>query len=202
MAITAPELAVRHEPKIASIDVDGELLRVPMSYEEFLELPDDLWAEWVRGVAIIDMTPTFLPHGTLVAQFAALLVTQFPDLQVTSDSGLLGEEWLRRPDVMVIEPQAQGVEVVEDIPIVAVEVQKHSTRRQDLVDKAQEYLDKGILQYWTVDTDAKTVTIRENNDADWCVLATISERTPNVTIQVGDYGMVTLNYAEIFRWQL
>lgn len=84
------------------------------------------------------------------------LVPGMKDLQVQTDGQT------RIPDVMVISTtlddvlRAQTVGLITremEPPLLIVEVVSKSNRDTDLVDKAKEYAELGVPEYWTIDWD-------------------------------------------------
>jgi len=178
---------------------DAGLLVIPMSFKEFLELPEGPKAEWVDGEAIIDMAPAILPHNLVQGELTYELRMAFPHLRPAIETGYLKGQRFRCPDILLVKPQSRDLRWLEDTPVIAVEILSKSTRKIDLVDKAAEYLADGIEQYWTVDPIKQTVVIRGNTGTEWRTLATIDEANPTATITVGKHGTIDLDRAEIFR---
>ncbi|MDW7985112.1 MAG: Uma2 family endonuclease, partial [Acidobacteriota bacterium] len=72
----------------------------------------------------------------------------------------LSSEVVREPDLFVLAPEdvarAHG-SPLQVRPVLVVEVTSPSTRRIDLIEKAQDYAQAGIPEYWVVDTDGGAV---------------------------------------------
>jgi Uma2 family endonuclease len=170
-----------------------------MSLEEFLELPDKPKSEWVDGVALL-MAPAKQQHGSIQWRVCAVLDRDLYGVEVFSEAGLRTDASCRVPDVMVLdatdfEPDA---EYSDKVPLIAVEILSPHTWRNDLIDKLAEYAAHGVRQYWTIDPEGGSVTVRENRAGAWHVTATLDATTPEAHIPVGNHGTVTLRKEEIF----
>lgn len=73
----------------------------------------------------------------------------------------IGRDVEVEPDLMVRQPHPDpdGSWETAPLPILVVEVLSPSTRRRDLGKKREIYMDAGISEYWTIDGDARTVTV-------------------------------------------
>jgi Uma2 family endonuclease len=131
-----------------------------MTYEEFLERPDEeAWAEWVDGEVIL-MSPASTRQQLLGAFLSALLqffveakglglvlIAPFQMKLVLRPSG-------REPDVLSIARERLGLltDVYLDGPAdLAIEVISPDSSTRDRRDKYQEYQQAGVREYWIVD---------------------------------------------------
>jgi Uma2 family endonuclease len=131
--------------------------------DELHSLPDDgNKYELINGELFVTPPPTE-EHETIVARLSRIL-----DPYVAKhDLGLVyrpravvrtrGSEV--EPDLMVRRPQGRRKAQWEDapIPILIVEVLSSYTRRRDLVQKRDHYMDVGVPEYWIVDPDNQAV---------------------------------------------
>jgi Uma2 family endonuclease len=134
-------------------------------------LPDDGWRhELVDGTLV--MTPAPSPrHQTIVLELAMLLRNACPaELQVlvAPVDVVLAPDTVLQPDVIVARRSDLTERDLPAAPLLAVEVLSPSTRRVDLVLKAELYAVAGCPSYWTIDPgDADTppsVIVRELRD--------------------------------------
>src|SRR4051794_7454369 len=112
---------------------DDPLERVPMSWDQYLKLPERPRAEWVSGVAVIMNAPPAFDHGTAAVRLGAALVNALPDLYVASEVRLwVADDILRLPDLMVTDsrPQSDWAVSVSEPPLVVAEVLSPSTRSE------------------------------------------------------------------------
>lgn len=178
--------------------VGRQLVRASMSWEEFLALPDDVVAEWVDGEVVMS-PPASNAHGEIVTRIGSLLLGALPQLRIVTESGVwLPRNRLRGPDVFVLE-RAPEETWTRQTPLLVVEVLSPSTRTEDLVRKAQEYLEAGIGQYWVVDADdgADNLVVFANVDGSWDLLLRLDHDHQTGEVTVGEHGVVPLDLARI-----
>lgn len=167
-----------------SIPVEEPLRRVRMSWEEYLELPEQPRAEWVDGEAVIRVTPPVWGHGTAQSRLAALLLNVFPEGHVAAEAFLvLPRNRVRLPDLMMVEePPADGW--VRTPPLLIVEVLSPSTRSEDTIRKAADYARGGAGQYWIVDPDLRTIDAFRLVDGEWEQIAHVDDKHPTADVEL------------------
>ena len=141
--------------------------------EELHRLPDDgNKYEVIRGELFVTPTPS-VDHEEVLARLSAILtgyvekhalgrvyrpraVIRFegseaePDLMVRAvPSGVHGNAWEKLPP-----------------PLLVVEVLSPTTRRRDLVNKREYYLDAGVGEYWVLDGDRREIRVIRRGDPD------------------------------------
>ncbi|MES2176723.1 MAG: Uma2 family endonuclease [Gemmatimonadota bacterium] len=127
-------------------------------------LPDDgNTYEVVRGELLVSPPPAFA-HETIVARLHRIL-DRYVEEQglgyVHSGNGVVRHADSQvQPDLAVRElPSTPDMTWdTAPLPILVVEVHSQSTRRHDLVEKRELYMDAGIDEYWMVDGANRTVT--------------------------------------------
>ncbi len=144
---------------------EPHLVRVAgWTLERYLqEAPEDAFWEFVRGEVVMhspvriehqDLTRflTFLLHGFCLHYRCGRVYNGPAAVRVLP-------EVVREPDIFVLSLddalQARGV-LVEARPLLIVEVVSPSTRTLDLVEKAYDYAQAGIPEYWVVDREEQT----------------------------------------------
>ena len=178
---------------------DEPVRHVPMTWEQFLELPEKPKAEWVAGVAVISPTFESVAHGGAVVRVMTCLSNALPDLYVLGRCGVvLPDDRLRTPDGVVVTGMDDG-DWVERVPVLVVEVLSRSSWTEDMVIKSTEYARAGVGQYWTVDPDERTIEVDENGDGLWRARLRLSEAAPTGSVQVGDFGTVELDLRDLLR---
>lgn len=135
-------------------------VRAPMSYEEYLILPDDgRRVEWVNGEGIHHQSP-IVAHQEIVIFLAILLSGYVRRLNLGLVLGGLFEVRLwpngpaREPDVLFIgrERLAQLTERrFEGGPDLVVEVVSPGSVTIDRVDKFLGYEQANVSEYWIID---------------------------------------------------
>lgn len=81
----------------------------------------------------------------------------------------------------------------DEAPVLVVEVLSPSTRREDSIRKAAEYLEAGISLYWMVDREQRTLTVLGAGAEEWDVLLELDDATPDGSVSIGDHGEVALS---------
>ena len=177
---------------------DDPLLRIPMSWDQYLKLPEKPRAEWVNGVAVIVNAPPTFDHGGAMVRLASRLLTALPDLHVVAETYLrMSAELVRLPDVMVTRTVPPDGWVSEP-PLLVVEVVSPSTQAQDRIDKAAEYAGFGIGQYWLADPVERTLEVMRNVEGAWHTLGALDDDHPELTVVVGGTAM-SLDVREVLR---
>ncbi len=130
------------------------------SLEEYLRhAPESRRWEFVRGEVLM-YSPASVEHQDRVWFLAYLLFSwmqarAWPGKLLLAPAAVrLAEDVVREPDLSVFGPEdaprVTGSPVAVR-PLLVVEVTSPSTRRIDLEDKAEEYAQAGVPEYWVVD---------------------------------------------------
>ena len=170
----------------------------PMSWDQYLALPDDARAEYSDGKAYVPPPPTFA-HQEVCQRLRDVIKTQLgPSVVVAVGVGwqLPGDrQRLRVPDLMVLADVPLG-DVVTTAPLVVVEVLS-TNRSDDLVHKSTEYLAAGAGQYWIVDPRDRVVDVFRHTASGWDLVARLSDDVSAATVPVPSYGDVQLSLHEV-----
>lgn len=184
---------------------DADSLRIPMSLEEYLALPDGRFGpywkvEWVNGVAILN-APN-IRHQATLTKLIVLLSRALPEALILPDSNVRMSGSRRRPDITVLPGFPADPVWIDEGALILVEIASPSTWREDLGPKVEEYLTLGAQQYWTVDPETNSVTIRRNTGVDWEVTDVLDSENPSTDIPVempdGSSASVQLSLAAVF----
>ncbi len=172
------------------------LERRRMSWEEYLALPDEIRAEWVDGEVVVSPTPNYR-HQRSAHILAMLLGASLPDLFVVGPAGLqLPGNRLRIPDILVLDHEPETT--WPDYPaVLVVEILSPSTRAEDTVRKAPEYLAGGAGQFWVVDPATRCLDVFSNGGDAWEPLAHLDDAAPRATVSVPPYGDVTVDLRDV-----
>lgn len=167
------------------------------SYQAYLDLPDDLRAEYINGVIIMNPPPSFA-HQRTCLRARDMLVAALPGAIVAVAVGWRlrpDRDNVRIPDVCVLghEPESELVTVP---PLVVIEVLS-SNRTDDLVRKSTDYLDAGAGQYWIIDPRDTVLDCYLNTPTGWEVLAHLTSENSTGTVEVADLGPVTLDLDQL-----
>lgn len=122
---------------------------VPMSWEEYERLPEDVRGEYVSGCLVVNPRPAFR-HQEMIFNLTAALRAACPDGHVAVSEWAWkpgADEWA--PDVMVCPRDDEAVRFT-GTPEVIVEVLS-TNRADDLVLKLARYAAAGLPRYWIAD---------------------------------------------------
>lgn len=199
MAIDAPaRIAARPKLLIGPSEPEPPLEYRKMSFEEYLRLPEKPRAEWLDGVAVIRLVPAQFIHAYDAGRLFTVLTLAFPDLKVATDGPLHINNRMFVPDIMAIAASSYREKWIVDPPIIVVEVLSPSTRKYDLTTKSDAYLESGVKQYWTVDTDRGEIVVRENTGKAWHEVAKLDAQHPTIAVEVAGHGPVKLDRNWLF----
>ncbi|KGP74806.1 prevent-host-death protein [Desulfosporosinus sp. Tol-M] len=143
-----------------------------ISYEEYMRLVDssDQRYELIDGEIYLLASPSFT-HQVVVNEISGHFYNYFkgkPCQSLTSpfDVRLFGyatkfeeDPNIVQPDVMVIcdEDKVNEKNMYEGIPTLVVEVLAPSTKGKDMVKKLNLYMKSGVLEYWIVNLENKSI---------------------------------------------
>lgn len=167
------------------------------SYAEYLDLPDDLRADYVNGEVQVNPPPSFA-HQRICQRLRDLLVATVPrDLVAVAVGWQLSDEppHVRIPDVAVLASEPAGTLITEP-PLAAVEVLSTS-RTDDLVRRATEYLRAGVGQYWIVDPRDEVLDVLAGTPAGWEPLVRLTRDAPTGSVTIAGFGVVQLSLGDL-----
>jgi len=130
------------------------------------EAPESQRWEFVRGEVVVH-SPATAEHQRIVG-FLHWLLRAYCEAKGVGEV-LMGPaairvlpDVMREPDLFVLPPGAAAGATgtpLEILPVLVVEVVSLSTRTMDLVEKAEEYREAGIPEYWAVDVERGEVVV-------------------------------------------
>ncbi|MFM9961490.1 MAG: Uma2 family endonuclease [Planctomycetaceae bacterium] len=155
-----------------------------MTYEEFMDLPDDgLDRELIRGVVKVrgeatKMTRRSRKHCRVSSKVTAALEIWMATQPQPRGEVLVGEAAFRLSDEsdsgvgidvayvdsdLIADTDEDAFEIVGP-PTLAVEVLSASDQHRDIVEKIELYLEAGVPVVWVIDPDLKVVHVHRPNE--------------------------------------
>ena len=145
-------------------------LRTKLTYEDYLNTPDDERYELINGELIMSPSPRTahqrtdmklgLRLGTFIEQYNLGEFFSAPFDVVLSDTDVV------QPDLLFVSHERLHIITENNIqgaPDLAVEILSPSTSARDRGYKRDLYAKHGVKEYWQVDTDAKRITVLSLN---------------------------------------
>ena len=168
--------------RVHVVDLGGRRLKEPLTAEDLLCLPDehtdDGCYELVEG-KLYKMPPPGFRHGQVTANVTFLLTAHARQYRLghvlAGDPGFIlarDPDTVRGPDVAYISYQRLPAEqelprgYPDMVPELAVEIVSPSQTGRYVQEKAETWLDAGVLMVWVVDPLRNQVTVhRASQDA-------------------------------------
>lgn len=168
-----------HELRYEIIEGQISLEADPLYDAWIFELLDDLEIrhELLDGLLLVTPPPT-PAHEFAVAELVFQLRSQTPPgiHAFGSNLGFCYEEsFYALPDVAVVSEDALDQRGMRAAPILVVEVLSPTTRLTDRLLKAELYARHGVVSYWLVDTDERSVTALSLREGEYVETARVVE---------------------------
>ncbi|CAN5912416.1 hypothetical protein BH23PLA1_BH23PLA1_44520 [soil metagenome] len=151
----------------------------PMALEEFIEADfQEGWLyELARGVIEVTEVPG-VPHGKTVNRLARMFILYDEDHPGIIDYRVGGGECRirlpgmqsdRHPDQAVyLSPPPEGSHPWQRwVPAIVVEVVSPGGEQRDYVEKREEYLRFGVLEYWILDPSLRKLLVLQREGDTW-----------------------------------
>jgi Uma2 family endonuclease len=154
-----------------AIAVQTKQIGGKITFDEFLRLTDDLYAELVDG-EVIELMPPSIKHNDLAAFLFYFMLTYIGYRSVgrvfhaPTALKLLGRAHGREPDLMYVRTEhADRVKnnYVESPADAVFEIVSPESIERDYNDKFNEYQAAGIPEYWLIDPAAQRVRLYHLN---------------------------------------
>jgi len=155
----------------------------PLTYEEWLKLPEAEGIEEVVNGEVRKMPPNKLLHADTVENFADLLKAKFDrktvQVRVSTFGLVIRREPLttRVPDIAVFT-RANVVEIdgyIHSAPELIVEVLSPANTRAERAEKLKDYESLGVPEVWVLSPEAQTVEILQLKDGRLTTTALLRE---------------------------
>lgn len=152
-----------------------------LTYQDYLELPEEpgFRYEIIDGILVKDPSPIVIHQRisrNLLLALAAYFATTDPGGEVFHAplDVTLGDYTVVQPDIFYIaEGQMEFVlrERIDGPPTLVVEILSPSTSRKDRLSKLRVYQQAGVLHYWLVDPEEKTMECLALKDGTYAIVA-------------------------------
>jgi Uma2 family endonuclease len=160
-------------------DAPAQVVRIPMSWPEFLAWapdPENDWkkVEYYDGELVVSFPDR--QHQLAMLRLVNLLSPELPDShEVLPDWGWREDDAHRQfqPDVLVYPKPEGNVARLPQAPLLAVEITS-SNRRDDLVTKLRHYAAAGVQHYWVLDRGTNSLLVYDLAGGDYLLVQVIT----------------------------
>ena len=151
----------------------------PMTYDDYLNLPDDERYELIGGELYMTPAPKIF-HQEILKNIANLLTNHVNEKEAgkvlfAPVDVKLTETEVVQPDILFIHKNRSHIikeAFIADAPDLTVEIVSEGTRDRDTVQKKTLYYRHGVKEYWLVDPDTKSVTLLTPGSKSYDIQAT------------------------------
>jgi Uma2 family endonuclease len=179
---------------------------MPFTYEDLLEIPEDIRCEILEGELIVN-APRTLRHQRVLMALATLISKHLNQshagiLIVGPVDVVLTPHWVLTPDILYVRKERKSIITKTNIsgaPDLTVEVLDDSTRERDEITKRQVYEGVGVAEYWIVDPVLESIKIYRRTDTGrYDRVVEMSTETPDATITSPLFPDLEISLAEVF----
>ena len=137
-----------------------------LTYEDYLNTPDDQRWELLRGELFMVPSPSFA-HQKIAGRLFSLL-DRFVDEKALGDviiapfDVVLSPTNVLQPDVIFVARNQQSIITdanIQGAPALVIEIISPSSVIMDREIKRAIYAEYGVKEYWLVDPDARTISV-------------------------------------------
>jgi len=144
------------------------------TYADYLKIDDDNQYELIGGKLILVPAPrTF--HQELVGKIFRRIAEFVYDnnlgkVLIAPTDVLLSETEKPQPDILFVSKKRLDIITemnVQGAPDLVVEILSPSTGKNDRVEKSKMYFKYGVMEYWIVDPEHKTIEVFIPGEKNW-----------------------------------
>ncbi len=176
---------------------------IKFTYQEYRHLPEDKRYELIEGELYMTPSPQEAHQRfSWRLQFQLGKFIEEKNLGYIYDAPMdvyLSEFNVVQPDLMFIARERKGIikkDFIQGAPDLVVEILSPSTSSRDQIMKKQLYGKFGVVEYWIVDPEAKTIEILSQGNTGLETLRVFHEK---MTLETALPPGFTLQIASIFR---
>ena len=138
-----------------------------LTYEDYVELPDDRRYEIIDG-ELYEMTAPTLRHQALLGNLHIIFKPhvrrhKLGSVYMAPVDVIFAANDIVQPDLVFVSEERRHImqdHAIVGAPDLIVEVLSPSTEAHDRNRKAQLYERHGVVEYWMVDVEAETIEVR------------------------------------------
>jgi len=144
------------------------------TYDDYLKIDDDNQYELIGGKLVLVPAPRTL-HQELVGKIYRKVAEFIYDnnlgkVFIAPTDVLLSEIEKPQPDILFVSIERLNIITemnVQGAPDLVVEILSPSTGKNDRVEKSRMYYKHGVMEYWIVDPDHKTIEVFIPGEKNW-----------------------------------
>ena len=177
-------------------------LRVKLTYEDYLQTPDDARCELIDGELIMAPAPRTI-HQKTVLKLANRLDTfverhDLGEVYIAPTDVVLSDTDVVQPDLLFVSKDRAHIitdDNIQGAPDIVIEILSPSTAERDKTVKRDLYAKHGVKEYWQVSPDERSVTVLLLGDEGYEVVAVYRE---GQTLTSPTLAGFSLDVSEIF----
>ena len=148
--------------------------RVRLTYQDYVDLPDDKRYEIIDG-ELYEMTAPTLRHQDILLDLGIIfkphvLANGLGRVYVSPVDVVFAQGDIVQPDLVFVSEARRHImqdHAIVGAPDLVIEILSPSTVAHDRKRKADLYARYGVLEYWMVDMETETIEVRRLRDGEY-----------------------------------